>query len=142
MHSSCRNLTNKNYGGKGIAVCAEWRDFATFYDWAVNAGYQDGLTIERLDNALGYSPNNCTWATRKTQNRNRSIVRMQSPGVAWAEVAEGHEVPVAVMNNRICSGKWSPEKAATTPVCAVKRAPARDATGRFVAQPNGPHWKR
>lgn len=61
----------KNYGGRGITVCKPWRkDFRIFWK-DMGSTYQRGLTIERLNNNRGYSKNNCTWATRLQQNRNK-----------------------------------------------------------------------
>lgn len=61
------------YGGRGITVCDEWlNDFSAFYKWALENGYADDLTIDRIDNDKGYSPNNCRWATAETQCRNRA----------------------------------------------------------------------
>lgn len=61
------------YGGRGITVCDEWRnDFGAFYGWALENGYADDLTIDRIDNDKGYSPDNCRWADVETQCRNRS----------------------------------------------------------------------
>lgn len=60
------------YGGRGITVCNEWiDDFPAFRDWAYSNGYQDELTLDRVDNNKGYSPSNCRWATPSEQNRNR-----------------------------------------------------------------------
>ena len=61
------------YGGRGIEVCGEWKNnFAAFSEWAFANGYLEGLEIDRINNDSNYEPNNCRWATRTEQIRNRS----------------------------------------------------------------------
>ena len=75
MKKRCYNPADKHYkdyGGRGITVCAEWlHNFAAFQRWAMSHGYQDDLTIDRINNDGGYSPANCRWATMKEQRANQ-----------------------------------------------------------------------
>ena len=74
MRARCKYPSNPNYrdyGGRGIAVCAEWEEFQTFYNWAMTNGYAENLTIDRKDVNGDYDPSNCRWATMKEQRHNR-----------------------------------------------------------------------
>ena len=62
----------KDYGGRGITVCDEWlHDSKAFCDWAMANGYQEGLSIDRIDVNGNYEPSNCRWATAKQQANNK-----------------------------------------------------------------------
>ena len=75
MKTRCYNKnTNryKDYGARGITICNEWRnDFMSFYNWSMNNGYDENLTIDRINNDKNYEPSNCRWITVKEQNRNK-----------------------------------------------------------------------
>lgn len=100
-----------NYGGRGIAVCAEWQDYEQFAQWALHNGYSDDLTIERKNVNAGYSPENCTWITRGEQARNRRNNRKLTCGgqtktaAEWAREAgmEKHTVLNRVRNGMTVS---------------------------------------
>lgn len=71
---SCRAY--KNYGGRGIIVCDEWKnDFLKFEEWALLSGYKSNLTIDRILVNENYCPDNCKWSTKEQQNDNRRNTR-------------------------------------------------------------------
>ena len=76
MGMKCRckpgNVASKYYGDRGIVVCDEWKDdYMAFYAWAMEHGYEDKLSIDRIDNNGNYEPLNCRFADSLTQVRNR-----------------------------------------------------------------------
>jgi hypothetical protein len=76
MITRCYNNSTKGfkyYGGKGIFVCDEWvQDRKNFFKWALENGYEETLTLDRIDSNKDYSPLNCRWTTQKKQNQNKS----------------------------------------------------------------------
>lgn len=71
----CNNKKQKhydNYGGRGIRVCKEWNDnFRLFYEWSISNGYNDNLTIDRINVNGDYEPNNCRWVSLDIQHYNK-----------------------------------------------------------------------
>lgn len=117
MRRRCLNPADKrfsDYGARGITLCPEWHEFPPFETWAMATGCRDDLTIERVDNDIGYSPDNCTWATKKAQQANRRITKKSPDGVPWVEVAVSNGVPATTYYSRIREG-WPHENAATAP---------------------------
>jgi len=73
MLARCNNPLDKRYGGRGIQVCSSWRaSFTAFQRWALEAGYQRGLVIDRIDNDGDYTPVNCRFIDHKGSCRNKS----------------------------------------------------------------------
>lgn len=73
MRRRCNNPSRRNYpdyGGRGIEVCSEWNNFQSFYNWSLENGYEEHLTIERKNVDGNYEPGNCEWIPRKKQNGN------------------------------------------------------------------------
>ena len=94
MRNRCNNPNYsgyKNYGGRGISVCKEWNNtetgFGNFYKWAMENGYREDLTLDRIDVNGNYEPSNCRWATMKTQARNQRIRSTNRSGVSGVTVS-------------------------------------------------------
>ena len=61
------------YGGRGITMCDEWKRCSkSFFEWALANGYEENLTLDRIDNDGNYEPSNCRWVTQREQCYNRS----------------------------------------------------------------------
>ena len=121
MKQRCLNPNStfyKDYGGRGIMVCESWMNYPEFHKWAIDNGYGAGLTIERQDVNGGYSPDNCCWASRAQQSRNkRSNRQLTFQGVTrilveWAGVVG---IRQSILSTRLSRG-WSVERTLSQPL--------------------------
>jgi hypothetical protein len=118
----CRNKKQPEYriyGGRGIDVCNEWyNSFETFRDWALNNGYQESLTIDRINNNGNYEPSNCRWATVKQQAENRRTnVFIEYNGerktkAEWSRILSNN---TSLVSNRLALG-WNAQDAVSIPL--------------------------
>ena len=117
MVDRCTNPAHaayERYGARGIVVCDRWMTVAEFVA-DMGGSYRHGLTIERRDNAKGYSPDNCYWATRLEQTRNRRTTRfatMNGKTKTIAEWAVDFGIPYKLLHKRLAAG-WPIEVALT-----------------------------
>lgn len=118
MKQRCNNIKSKdykNYGGRGIKVCDEWKnDFMSFYNWTINNGYKDDLTLDRIDVNGNYEPNNCRWVTWKEQGNNtrvNRIIEYNGKKKTLSEWAKELNINYSTLNNRINTNKWEIQKA-------------------------------
>ena len=122
LKQRCTNPKAKdypNYGGRGIEVCHEWLDsFEAFRDWALANGYQDDLTIDRIDVDGNYEPDNCRWISNKEQQRNRKSNHFLTLNGKTHTIAEWAEITGrgwGTIKARLNRG-WTTERALTEPV--------------------------
>ena len=126
MNNRCTNPKNSHYeyyGGKGISVCEEWKDFAIFRSWALGNGYKEGLSIDRIDNSKNYSPENCRWADAITQANNKSnnvTIPFRGKMMTPHQIEDITGINRRLITARLRSG-WSVEDACTTPSCRSNR---------------------
>lgn len=103
------------YGERGISVCEEWLSKdgqKNFREWAVNNGYEKGLTIDRIDNNKGYSPDNCRWVTAKEQSYNRrsnKLITIHGKTQTVTEWAKETGIPIGTLQNRLRYG-WEEDR--------------------------------
>jgi hypothetical protein len=119
MRERCSNQKNihyTNYGGRGINVCKKWvNSYINFSQWARRNGYKENLTLDRINNSKGYSPENCRWITPHEQNRNqRTNVVYKGEVAADASIRLGGKKDL--VSHRINKCGWSLEEAFTIPV--------------------------
>lgn len=126
MVNRCTNPKNNKfhkYGSRGITVCERWRQFVNFL---ADMGHLPfvGAQLERKDNNGPYAPENCSWATRKRQARNKRTTRYLTLGdrtQCMADWADELGISIQTLSRRINQDGWSVEKALTTPIDTTRR---------------------
>lgn len=126
-------INYKNYGAQGVTICEEWlnkertktvlglstKGWLSFKTWALNSGYREGLTIDRIDNSKGYTPENCRWVDYKTQANNRGTNRLityKGKTQTMKQWSEELGMDYRVITQRITVLKWPTNKAFETSV--------------------------
>lgn len=122
MKTRCYNPKDKSferYGKKGVTVCDEWlHDFQAFYDWSMLNGYADNLTIDRINNDKGYSPDNCRWTTVKVQannTRRNHYITYKGETLTLKQWSEKTGINYRKLIARVNQMGWDFERAITTP---------------------------
>ena len=120
MKNRCNGLKEKdkkNYFDRGITYCTEWETFESFRDWALSHGYREDLTLDRINNDKGYSPDNCRWVTRSVQNNNtrqNHFITYNGEIHTLKEWSDILGINYKTLKSRILSYHWSIEEAFTT----------------------------
>lgn len=117
MKARCLRTTDhsyKNYGARGITICEEWlNSYVAFYEWSIANGYQQGLSIDRIDVNGDYCPENCRWANNSMQSRNkRNNIYIEHNGESkiLTDWAKGMDISKSGLAKRINAG-WDIEEA-------------------------------
>jgi len=112
----------KDYGGRGISYCEEWKSFKPFYDWAMANGYSDELTLDKVNNDGNYSPDNCRWTNRRVQNNNsrkNRLVTVDGVTDTLANMARKYNVDPRTAERRLNKLGWSTNDTFKTPVLTI-----------------------
>ena len=109
---------------RGITMCEEWKSWDSFKTWAINNGYNDTLSIDRIDNNKGYYPENCRWADAKMQGqnkRNNVVVEINGESHILSEWCRILGVKRATIKTRIFRQGLTPYEALTIPIIKGNR---------------------
>lgn len=116
----CKKTGNYHqYGALGVTVCKEWHDINNFKKWVDESGFEPGLTLDRIDNTKGYSPDNCRWATMKQQTNNRKntlFLTYKRRKMALTDWSDKIGINPSTLRDRIKKRGWSVERAIEEPV--------------------------
>ena len=109
--SKHNKYAKKNYYDRGICVCEEWNnDFLSFFSWAINNGYKEGLTIDRINNDGNYEPSNCRWVSMVVQNQNSRSASNKTGYKGVKKVRDKYEALIMHNGRRHYLGLFSDKK--------------------------------
>ena len=138
MKRRCNNphrVHYNSYGGRGITVCDEWMNSPQlFFEWAMQNGYSDHLTLDRIDVNGNYEPRNCRWISRSQQGRNKRNnhrVSYERQLITMADAADLTAISYSTLRSRLNELHWTEEDAMSFPpqIVSLRR---RDDMGRFI----------
>ncbi|MGN6822756.1 MAG: hypothetical protein ACTHJ7_08310 [Candidatus Nitrosocosmicus sp.] len=112
--SNPKCINYRFYGGRGIKRCIEWDDFSVFREWAINNGYADSLTIDRINYNGNYEPSNCRWVTmdiQKNNTRSNTFFNIDGEVLTMAQVARKYNISSSKLSARVTRLGWPIEKA-------------------------------
>ena len=95
MRNRCNNPNReayKWYGGKGVKVCEEWNEYSNFKEWAMANGYDDGMTIDRIDATKDYCPSNCRWLSKSDNSKHRQGTYKPIRGEGLSKVSKPQRI--------------------------------------------------
>ena len=108
----------RDYQNRGIKVCKEWHDFSVFQKWALENGYKENLSIDRIDNNKGYFPENCRWVDNLIQannKRNNHFLTYNNKTQSIEQWARELGIKGSTIHERLRRG-WSVDKTLTTKI--------------------------
>lgn len=136
MRSRCKNPNATKYylyGGKGISVCKEWdKSFIAFYNWAMNNGYNDKLTIDRINPDKNYCPENCRFATYEQQNEHLKttiLITFNNETHTIKEWSKITGISIKCLSARY-ERKWSIQRMLTEKTNTITKRDLK--TGKFI----------
>lgn len=124
MRERCADQNSKSYGGRGIAVCDRWKHSFECFIEDMGRRPSDNHSVDRIDNDADYCPENCRWANREQQQRNKRTNRLiRAFGITrclvdWASISG---IPREAISGRLKRG-WAPERAVTEPAISLRKS--------------------
>lgn len=115
MKARCLDTNSKaykTYGGVGITVCEEWKDYVNFKKWALSNGYSEELSIDRIESTGNYEPSNCRWATPSLQSQNTKVNSKNTSGVKGISLTKYNtwEVYIGIDKKRVNLGTYKKDQ--------------------------------